>query len=168
MTGRIRHQLGVLFLILLVALVAWGCGGGGDEETTTTGLPVVTAAPSGPEAAVNELIGQSVATTEDTPADFVDVYGVKPIVLLFYVPGGTEDVSVSESIDALTSSFGDYVFLVYDYKAPEAYGDLSSLLKVGYPPEVVLIDKDGIIEGIWNGYVDEGTLNQELVNLEQM
>jgi hypothetical protein len=166
MSGRIRQQLGVLFLVLLVALVACGCGGGGDEETTTTS-GVVTTVPPG-SGTGDDLLGETVSVTEDTPADFVDAYGVTPIVLLFYVPGGTDDVKVAETLDGLTSSFDDYVFLVYDYKTPSAYGDLSSLLDVGYPPELVLIDKDGVIEGVWNGYVDEGTLNQALVNLERM
>ena len=48
------------------------------------------------------------------------------------------------------------------------YGDLSTLLKVQYPPKVVLVDGTGTIQEIWNGYVDEGSLNQSLVNLGQV
>ncbi len=43
-----------------------------------------------------------------------------------------------------------------------------ALLEVGYPPELVLVDGLGIPREIWNGYVDEGTLNQSLVNLGQI
>jgi len=93
------------------------------------------------------------------------VYGQKPIVLLFYVPGNADDSSVLETLNRLKSSFDGYAFLVYDYKVPEAYGDVSTLLQVGYPPELILIDKAGVIVRIWNGYVDEGTLNQGLVDL---
>jgi len=45
------------------------------------------------------------------------------------------------------------------------YGDLSTLLGVTYPPELILIDRAGIIRQVWNGFVDEGSLNQSLVNL---
>lgn len=166
MSGRSRHQLGVLLLVMLVALTAFGCGG--DDGATTTTISVVTTNPSGPGTTVNDLIGRNVVVTEDTPAEFVDAYEVKPIVLLFYVPGGTDDVSVLESLEGLIPSFDQYVFLVYDYKTPDAYGDLSALLKVGYPPELILIDKKGFIQRIWNGYVDEGSLNQALVNLDRM
>jgi len=167
MSGRSRQQFGVLFLVVLVALFAFGCGGG-DEETTTTSLRVVTTAPAGGGSPADELVGTTVKPTEDTPAAFVEAYGVRPVVLLFYVPGGTDDISVSETLDGLVSSFDKYLFLVYDYKAPEAYGDLSSLLKVDYPPALILIDRDGVVEGVWNGYVDEGTMNQALVNLDRM
>jgi hypothetical protein len=167
MCGRSRHQFGVLLVVLLVALIASGCGGGGDEEVTTTSGPAVTAAPSGP-ATGDSLVGEDVVTTADTPAEFVEAYGAKPIVVLFYVPGATDDVSVVESLDGLAPSFDDYLFLAYDYKTPDVYGDLSALLEVGYPPEVILIDKKGIVQRIWNGYVDEGTLNQGLVSLDRI
>ncbi|MCE5253457.1 MAG: hypothetical protein LLG45_04495 [Actinomycetia bacterium] len=167
MSGRSRQQFGVLVLVLLLALTVCGCGGGG-EETTTTGIPVATTGPSSPGTTVADLVGKSIEPTEDTPAEFVDAYGVRPIVLLFYAPGGTDDTSVSEAVDGLSSSFDNYLFLIYDYKTPEAYGDLPSLLQVGYPPELILIDREGVIQGIWNGYVDEGTMNQALVNLDRM
>ncbi len=165
MARRSRQQLSVLVLILFAATLLWGCGGG-EDETTTTSL-VTTTVRSGSGSAGDDLIGQSVDTTEDTPPAFTDVYGEKPIVILFYVTGGTDDVMVIENLNALTSSFRDYVFLAYDYKTPDAYGDLSALLDVGYPPELILIDREGIVKDVWNGYVDEGTLNQALVNLDR-
>jgi len=167
MSGRSRQKLGVLLLVLFVALLACGCGGGGgDDETTTSRAGATTTAPAGSGGAPGqELVGTTVDTTRDTPAEFTDVYGQAPIVLLFYVPGNADDRSVLESLNRLKSSFGGYTFLVYDYKLPEAYGDLSTLLEIGYPPELVLIDKAGVIRRVWNGYVDEGSLNQGLVDL---
>ncbi|MBN1321882.1 MAG: hypothetical protein JXA87_13715 [Thermoleophilia bacterium] len=158
--------MGVLLLVLFAALLACGCGGGGDEATTTSRAGVTTTAPPDNSGAPGqELVGTSVASTRDTPAEFTDVYAQTPIVLLFYVPGNADDRSVLESLNRLKSSFSGYTFLVYDYKLPEAYGDLSTLLKIGYPPELILIDKAGVIRKIWNGYVDEGSLNQGLVDL---
>jgi hypothetical protein len=39
------------------------------------------------------------------------------------------------------------------------------LLKVDYPPAVLLVDSTGTVDSVWNGFVDVGTLNQSLVNL---
>lgn len=165
MSGRSAHRIGVLLLVLLAALVVSGCGG--TEETTTTtiaGGTSTTTRADGEEPG-KSLVGTSVQPTDDSPAEFVEAYGTRPIVLLFYVPGSTDDLSVLESLTRLQPGYGDYTFLLYDYKMADAYGDLSTLLKVGYPPELVLIDKAGIIQEIWNGYIDDGTLNQGLVNL---
>ncbi len=162
-----RKQVGFLLLVMSVALFVAGCGSGGEDETTTTGLPVVTTVPPASGSDGSDLIDRPVAVTDDTPADFVEAYGSKPLVVLFYVPGGTDDVSVFESLYRLIPSFGNYVFLMYDYKVPDAYGDLSSLLAVEYPPQIVLIDREGLVREVWNGYVDEGTLNQSLVNLDR-
>jgi len=90
------------------------------------------------------------------------------VVLLFYVPGSTDDVQVMDSLSILQPEFDQYVFLLYDYSKPAAYGDLSTLLNVNYPPELVMVDGLGIVRRIWNGFVDEGTINQDLVNLGQI
>ncbi len=107
-----------------------------------------------------------IMTTEDTPAEVVEALTQgRAIVLLFYVPGAADDISVLKSLKRLKTSFRDYEFLEYDYKTPDVYGDLSTILEVGYPPELILIDSAGVIQDVWNGYVDDGTLNQRLVNL---
>jgi hypothetical protein len=181
MSGRYRQQSVFLLLVLLVALLACSCFGGGGEEPATTigGVTATTATGGGGGAPTEEIMGtqllapdqepiveEVIRTTEDTPAEVVDALTQgKAIVLLFYVPGGADDVSVLKSLKRLETSFRDYKFLQYDYKAPDAYGDLSTILAVGYPPELILIDRTGVIQDVWNGYVDDGTLNQRLVNL---
>jgi len=159
--------MGVSVLILLAALLAWGCGGG-EEATTTTGGTVTPTVSPGTTAGTDYLINTQVKATESTPREYVEAIDQgHPVVLLFYVSDGVDDSKVLESIDRLKSGFSDYVFLLYDYKTPKAYGDLSTLLKVNYPPALVLIDGTGTIRDIRNGYIDEGSLNQRLVDLGQ-
>jgi len=162
-----------------VALLAVGCGGGGDDKTTTTKKTTATTEAAG--GSVDEpadvqigppdgepLVDDYIPTTNDTPSDFVAALGKgAPIVLLFYVTGGADDAVVMESLDRLEPSFSRFEFFRYDYSLPDKYGDLSTLLGVTYPPELILIDRSGIIRDRWTGYVDEGTLNQGLVNLSR-
>ena len=164
MSGRSRQKFGVLLVILLVTLSAYGCGGGGGRDATTTSLSGAT--PTAPTGSGGQgVIGATIRTTRETPEEFTEAYEQTPVVVLFYVPGNADDRSVLESLNRLKSSFSGYTFLVYDYKLPDAYGDLSTLLTIGYPPELILIDKAGVIRRVWNGYVDEGSLNQGLVDL---
>jgi hypothetical protein len=115
------------------------------------------------------VLGKPLPISESTPDEYRQaVEQGKPVVLLFYVPGSVDDVQVLDSLTALQPDFDQYVFLLYDYSMPNEYGDLSTLLNVNYPPELVLVDALGIPREIWNGYVDEGTLNQSLVNLGQI
>ncbi|MFH0917453.1 MAG: hypothetical protein V1912_13545 [bacterium] len=169
MSGR-STLLAVLIVLLLAATLSLGCGGGDEVITTSSTIAVTpTLPPGGSTGTVNDLLFTSLTTTEDTPREYVEaVEQGRPVVLLFYVTGSADDASVLESLTRLQSAFGDYVFLLYDYKTPSVYGDLSTLLKVSYPPELVLVDGTGTIQEIWNGYVDEGTLNQSLVNLGQV
>jgi hypothetical protein len=166
MSGRSRHVIALVLLLGVAAFVGWGCGGGEDETSTSTIRRVTTtaAAIGGSET----LLNTQVQTTDATPTEYTQaVEQQRPIVLLFYVPGGADDVKVLDTVSSLQPSFENYVFLLYDYKQPDAYGDLSLLLKVNYPPQLVLVNGSGVVKQIWNGYVDEGTLNQGLVNLEQ-
>lgn len=163
MSGR-RRQFAGLLLVIAVAMLVAACGSGGSTDTTntatsTTRLPVVTTETGG-------LIGTHIEATDSTPREYVDaIQSGKPVVILFYVPGAADDSKVLEAVSALQGSYGDYVFLLYDYKRPDAYGDLSTLLKVSYPPELVFVDRTGTVKTVLNGYVDEGTINQALVNL---
>jgi hypothetical protein len=180
MSGRCRQQAVFLLLVLMVALLACSCfGGGGGATTTIEGAVTTTPIVGVGGASVENLVGRQILgpdqqpvvdevirTTDDTPTEVVEALTQgKPIVLLFYVAGGADDVSVLKSLDRLKTSFSGYEFLEYDYKAPDAYGDLSTILEVGYPPELILIDTTGVIKDVWNGYVDDGTLNQRLANL---
>lgn len=165
MYRRNVQRAALLTILLLVALFAWGCGSGAEEVTTTTvavpsTLPPVTTGDEDP------LVGTVLTTTENTPQEYVDaVAQARPVVILFYVPGGADDVRVLESVNALAQSYPEYVFLLYDHKTPDVYGDLSTLLSVNYPPELIMVDGTGTIRKIWNGYADQGTINQGLANL---
>ena len=179
MGGRSRQLLWVLLLVLLVTAAAVGCGGGGGTDTDSTIAPPVTNPGSSGGGDSEGLIDvqvvppkgeriadETIATTDETPTEFVDaLVAATPIVLLFYVAGGADDTAVMESLDRLEPSFNRYEFLRYDYSLPDKYGDLSTLLGVTYPPELILLDRSGIIRKVWTGYVDEGSLNQTLVNL---
>ena len=119
-------------------------------------------------SAVEDLLLTKLAVTKDTPEEYVAAVGqARPVAMLFYVPGNVDDAKVLETFKAVQADFPEYTFLTYDYKTPSAYGDLSMLLKVNYPPEIVLVDRGGTVRNIWNGYVDEGTLKQCLINLGQ-
>ena len=179
MCRRSRQQSWVLLLVLVVGLLATACGGGGEEEPPPT--TAATVAPGGggggaevaAEVQIGPPDGEPVAdvyipTTEDTPSEFVNALTKgSPVVLLFYVTGGADDAAVMESLERLEPSFSRFEFFRYDYSLPDKYGDLSTLLEVTYPPELILIDRSGIIRQRWTGYVDEGSLNQGLVNLSR-
>ena len=156
----------VLTVIALAAVFAWGCGAGGGEETTTTVGGVTTTIGSVGTTLGNTLIGTQIKTTESTPKEYVEaIEQARPVVVLFYVTDGADDTKVLGAVSGLAPTFPGYVFLLYDYKTPDTYGDLSTLLEVDYPPELILIDGTGTVKTVLNGYVDEGTINQSLVNL---
>jgi hypothetical protein len=165
MLGRSSRRSIVLLVVAVAAMVVTSCGGGGGETTSTSGAVVVTTLPSGGAGGENPLIGTAIAPTVDTPSAFVDVYQTQPVVVLFYVSGGADDVRVLENLQQLQPSFGAYTFFSYEYSDSEKYGDLSTLLAVDYPPMMFLFDRTGIIRQVWSGYVDQGSLNQSLVNL---
>jgi hypothetical protein len=165
MLGLSSRRLVVLLIVGLAAFFMTSCGGGGDDTTTTTGVQVVTTAPSGGPAVKDPRIGLPIEPTIDTPKEFVDVYKTQPIVVLFYVAGGSDDETVWANLDALRPTYGAYTFFTYDYSESDAYGDLASLLAVDYSPLVVMMDRQGVIHTIWSGFVDQGSLNQSLANL---
>jgi hypothetical protein len=169
MSARTRQLLAVSLVAVGLAILLAGCGGGGSSSSTDSTLKrttKTTAMPAG--AAVQAMLMTKLAATEDTPEAYVQAVGqARPVALLFYVPGSVDDSKVLEVFKAVQAEFPDWTFLTYDYKDPGAYGDLSLLLQVNYPPEIVLIDKAGTVRGIWNGYIDEGTLKQCLINYGQ-
>lgn len=164
---------GVVIAALLVtmALSAVGCGGGGDETAATdTTAPAVVAPPTtvtaGPPKAFADLVGTTLTASEETPAEVrTGLEQHQPMVIAFYVTGGTDDTVVLDSLDALALRFSDVDFHLFDYKQPAAYGDLSALLDVDYPPQVAFIDARGTVRAVTSGYADEGTLNQNVVNI---
>lgn len=171
MSARIRQSVLATLLAIGLAVFLVGCGGGSaDESTTATTAAKTTRTTAAPTAgsAVQDLLLTQLATTQDTPEAYVAAVGqAKPVAILFYVPGNVDDAKVLDVFKLVQADFPDYTFLEYDFREPLAYGDLSLLLQVNYPPEVVLIDKAGAVRFIWNGYVDEGTLRQCLINVGQ-
>jgi hypothetical protein len=162
MSGRGR-QLIVVLLILAVTLLTTGCFGGGGSTVTTQRSSTGGSSSGGTTGTLEE--GGQLSLIEGLPTEFTDALGKSPIVVLFYVSGSADDEAVLNTVNQLRSSFSAYAFLLYDYKDPNAYGTLAQLLSVDYPPYLVLIDASGVAQKIFKGFVDEGTLNQSLVNL---
>lgn len=169
MSRRNRQLVGIIVIALAFAAFAWGCGSSDNSSDTTTtsgsSTPDVTTAHRSTKT-TDSLIDAKIATTSDTPKDYKDAVEQKrPIVMLFYVPGQADDSKVLASLQALAPSFANYTFLLYNYKNPTSYGNLSTLLGITYPPEIVLVRADGTVKKVLNGYQDQGSLNQQLVNL---
>jgi hypothetical protein len=168
MSARNRQFFLLLLLAVGLTMFLWGCGGGGSDSSTdsTAGKTTKTTAAKTVGRAVEELLATKLATTQDTPEAYVAAIGqARPVALLFYVPGNVDDAKVLQTFNDVQADFPDYTFLTYDYRNPGDYGDLSLLLQVNYPPEIVLIDRAGVVRSIWNGYLDEGSLEQCLINL---
>lgn len=170
---RQRKAVYVKAALLAVAIVGAsllvGCGGGGatSEETSTTlpPAPITTAVPL-PSKPFADLVGTKLTATDETPEEARDSLERHiPMVVAFYVTGGTDDAVVLDNLDKLALRFSDVDFYTFDYKAPTAYGDLARQLHVGYPPQVAFVDSNGIVQGVTSGYADEGTLNQLVTNI---
>jgi hypothetical protein len=175
MTERSR-QLGAFALVLglLGSVIAAGCGGGDDTPTTvatvstTPVTAVTTTAEPATTTSVSTGVSQSTELDDGMPTKYVESFGQRPIVVLFYVPGGVEDEKVLKVVNELSVTFREYTFLTYDYRVPAAYGDLAQALEITYQPQLVLIDRHANKYKVWSGYVDKGTLNQSLVNLGRL
>jgi hypothetical protein len=167
MFARSAKWTSVLLLVLCLGLLTSGCFGGGGSATTTAATnadgtaTTVAGAGNGPGLAE----GTPIRASDEDPADFSDALQKRPIVVLFYVAGNADDTAVLDSVNRLRTSFNSYAFLLYDYKDPSAYGSLAQELNVEYAPFLALIDGSGILRNTFVGFVDEGTLNQSLVNL---
>ena len=161
---RLLRALPVLALVLFLGVL--GCG---DEETTPASvdtsatLPASVSSPSTTNMATDSTLGFGLV--DGLPREYVQDLGIRPIVVLFYVPGGLVDEQVLSTVTELRNSFRSYTFLLYDYSVPSVYGDLAMDLGISYQPGIVLIDRHGAVEESWTGYVDKATLNQLLVNL---
>jgi len=176
----------ILLVIAGTALVLVGpmvaCGGGEEQappipSTTVPSTAATTATTSIFQGAVttttqpllptSTLISETInGVTVELPTDFVEARGQRPIVVLFYVPGEVDDEEVVEAVRELRTTYPTYAFLIYDYKMPDAYGDLADWIGgVGYQPFVALVDRTGTPRRVWSGFVDKGTLNQTLIDL---
>lgn len=165
----------VLVVLVLAALLA-GCGGGAEsavQETPPDSVPAVqqvaNTVPAGPpKPSYEQIVGEQLIASEETPAPMAAALAERrPVVVFFYVPGSADDSLVRESLDKLEPKYEDITVLRYDFKAPDEFGDLARLLEIDYPPQLVFVDPSGVVRSVLSGYVDEGTLNQHLVNIRQ-
>lgn len=170
-----RHRRAVYLKAALLALaiagasLVVGCGGGSatSDETSTTLPPApTTTVVSLPSKAFDDLVGSKLTATDETPEEPKDSLERHiPMVVAFYVTGGTDDTVVLDNLDKLAAQFSDVDFYTFDYKVPATYGDLARQLHVGYPPQVAFVDSNGVVQGVTSGYADEGTLNQLVTNI---
>ena len=168
-----RRYCGLSAVVLCVGLVSCvlaGCFGGGEEPAATTSQVTVP----GSGVTMSSLpVTTTIASAliDGLPSEYVNALGKQPIVVVFYASGGVDDNKVVTAVRALQPLYGGYTFLVYDYRDPKVYGDLAKTLEggygldLGYLPVTLLIRRDGLEAAKWSGYVDQGTLNQVLINL---
>lgn len=156
-------------LVLVVMLAASACGSATTTTATTASGVTTTRTTAAPTAAdPSALVGTKIEATSETPPDFAEALRQqKPIAVLFYTPSGVDDEKVRKSLETLAKTTKGVTFFSYDYRTPSLYGDLSSLLKVGYTPQGVFIDATGVVKNVSSGYLDEGTLKQYLANIRQ-
>lgn len=172
LTERPRAALAlVLLLVGISALIAGGCGGNADAEEPPTTVAAPAPAPAvsdagTPLAHYDELVGSYLQFTEETPQEVVDaVEAEQPLVVLFYVAGSEDDSRMRETVEDLRAEYPDVVFLTYEHSDPDSYGDLAAQLRIDYPPQMVFIKRDGMINKVLSGFADEGTVNQSVANI---
>jgi ABC-type Fe3+-hydroxamate transport system substrate-binding protein len=170
---RTRHMTALTLLLGLMAFLFSGCMWGGGSPTTDGSTDT---GPTSPSTAATVVVSTTEGTglVDGLPAEYVASLGQRPIVVLFYSPGGLDDEKVLAAVRELRGVYASYTFLTYDYSVPSAYGDLSKDLNLKNLPQTVLINRKGELPDpanaeerwkIWTGYVDKGTLNQALVDL---
>ncbi|MHB0866143.1 MAG: hypothetical protein ACYC6B_02430 [Thermoleophilia bacterium] len=157
----------VLLMVLVVFLFA-GCGGDSTPtaaKTSTAKVSKASTGASGGGGKAEDLIGQVIVGTAQTPAEFTrSLESRRPIVVTFYMTGPYDDSQVRSHISSLQSRYRGQVDF-YDYLITDGqrYGDLSSLLKVNEPPTVVCINRQAQVVRAWTGYVDTQSLEQGIV-----
>ena len=156
----------VLLVGALAVLLSAGCS---DEPATTTTAAVAptTTAATTPVADAPRLT--QLVAEEETPLEVAQALTTQTaLVILVYVPGGTDDELVKASLDALAPRYKDVSFVSYDFSRPESLGDLSTQLGSHYPPFAAFVDAQGIVQYFTTGYADEAVFNQYVVNIRQL
>lgn len=155
----------VLLVGVLATLVLAGCS---DEPATTTTATAPTTTAATTSVADPPRLTQLVAE-EETPLEVAQALTTqKALVILVYVPGGTDDELVKVSLDALAPRYKDVSFVSYDFSDPESLGDLTTQLGSHYPPFAAFVDAQGIVQYFTTGYADEAVFNQYVVNILQL
>jgi Tfp pilus assembly protein FimT len=174
MTRLLRPLTTALALALMVFLFA-GCGGGDEQATNTSTKKASTTSTSKSSASSSkraanqvkpeDLIGQVVVPTENTPEDFTQsINDRRPIAVTFYILGPTDDSKVRTSMSNLESRYdSDMDFYIYLQSDGERYKDLATLLNVNTTPTVVIINDQARVVAAWTGYADDKSLEQGIV-----
>ncbi len=165
MTKLLKITASVLLLVLTAFLFS-ACGGGqqaGSQAAiamgaATTVQAVGVAASAKPE----QLIGQVIIPTNQSPQDFrASLNYRRPVVVFFYMIGSADDDQVRSSMSAIESRYqGQADFYDYFFSDGNKYGDLMTLLKVNATPSVIMINKQAKVQRAWTGYVDDKSLQQ--------
>lgn len=166
--NRSHKLLAAVLMIALAVFLFAGCGGGGEDtapppkaEKKSSNKQVVLEPSDMPE----NLVGQAIVPTKDSPEDFVRAIDEKrPIVVTFYMPAPTDDSDVRSSVMSLEGRYrGQVDFFNYLYSDAQGYKDLVTLLNVNSTPTVVIINRQGAVQRAWTGYVDEPSIEQGIV-----
>lgn len=135
-------------------------------------------------------------TTQPVPPDLRSAYQRRAVILVEfskpaadftegervdYPQGLSVDTSVGSALESLRPRYPGVEFFTYDIGRPGAareseglrrdeYGSLAAQLNVGFTPFVALLTPrpEGYrIENLWQGYVDEGTVEQALFQVAE-
>ncbi|OPZ78627.1 MAG: hypothetical protein BWY79_00721 [Actinobacteria bacterium ADurb.Bin444] len=153
----------VIILLTFTLVLAAGCG---DGTTPTTSAPVT---PPTTHKSGAGPVGEQLVASDNTPVELAQALTTKnPVVILIYVAGGSSDELVRQSLTKIAPKFPDVTFLMYNYNNPKEYGDIVGSLGVHYPPFAAFVDKGNVVRYLTTGFVDEGVLNQYVVNIRQL
>ncbi|MBA2504322.1 MAG: hypothetical protein H0V29_00090 [Thermoleophilaceae bacterium] len=168
--------LGLVGAVLVVAMfVATQAMKSGEDEPSQPAAPPEKAAEPATPAAKEPAKGQAPGAKKDDvarasttpadrqsglPADVAAALGRRKPVVLFFQQRGADDAAVRDSVRALdrrggAAVFSDSVRRIDDYEL--ILGDL----EVTQGPAIVIVDRERKARVI-EGYVDEGTLAQEV------
>lgn len=155
---------------IIFALAAFLFAGCGEEPTTPTLTKASTSrrtatAAAGATNMPEDLIGQTITPTDQSPPDFADsIKKRRPVVVTFYMYGPYDDSQVRSSISNLESRYrGQVDFYTYLNTDGARYKDLKNLLSVNTTPAVIVINKQAIVQRAWSGFADSQSLEQGIV-----
>ena len=165
---RLLKLTAIALVIALAGFLFVGCG---EEEppakTTTKASTSKTTKPAagGSTVKVEDLIGQVVTPTDQSPKDFSDsIKKRRPVVVTFYMYGPYDDSQVRSSISSLESRYrGQADFYTYLYNEGQRYMNLPALLDVNTTPSVIIINKQSIVQEAWTGFADTLSIEQGIV-----
>lgn len=164
---RLLKVTATALIIALAAFLLTSCG----EETPTTKASTkastskASAAGGSSTTMAENLIGQIITPTEQSPKDFTDsIKKRRPIVVLFYMSGPYDDSQVRSTISTLESRYkGQVDFYTYLYNESGRYMDLAMLLDVNTTPSVIIINKQATVQRAWTGFADNQSIEQGIV-----